>query len=160
MAGREKRLEAVRHRLIHRDEVAGVAEDEAFVRRLAELAAGRGLAMERDRIVHFVERNMRVQLAYRIDEYEIRPLEQPEAPACTYFRNRRGLFLGELEPYFQVAGETFSLDHITYWQDWERELPGLRVVDVDAANHMTLLHEDGPLAAIERACVATYHEAG
>jgi 3-oxoacyl-(acyl-carrier-protein) synthase/thioesterase domain-containing protein/SAM-dependent methyltransferase len=156
----EKRLDEVRRRLIHRDEVSGVPDDAAFVRRLAELAAGRGLAMERDRIVHFVERNMRVQLAYRIDEYQIRPLEEPEAPDCTYFRNRRGLFLGELEPYFQVAGETFSLDHITYWQDWERELRGLRVVDVDAANHMALLHEDGPLTAIERACVAAYHEDG
>ncbi len=156
----EKQLDDVRPRLIHRDEVTGVAGDAAFVRRLAELAADRGLAMERDRIVHFVERNMRVQLAYRIDEYRIRPLEEPEAPVCTYFRNRRGLFLGELEPYFQVDGETFSLDHITYWQDWERELPGLRVVDVEAANHMTFLHEDGPRTAIERACAATYHEAG
>jgi len=74
----------------------------------------------------------------------------------TYFRNARGLFMGELTPYFQVVGETFSLDHINYRQDWERELPGLRVVDVDAANHMTLMHETDSLAAVEETCVRTY----
>ncbi|GHE72918.1 hypothetical protein GCM10018785_46370 [Streptomyces longispororuber] len=166
----EKDPAVLRARLVHRDEVAEdrdeVAEDldevgedldeDAFVARLAELAAERGLAMPPAQIARFVRRNMAIQLAYRLGEHAIRPLPRPEAVLCTYFRNRRGLFLGEVAPYFQVAGETFSLDHVNYQQDWERELPGLRLVEIDAANHMTILNDAEPLAAIEETCLALY----
>ncbi|NUT49939.1 MAG: type-I PKS, partial [Saccharothrix sp.] len=152
-----KGLDDVRPRLIHQTEVVGAPEDDAaFTRVLADLAVERGLTMRREQVVDFVERNIAVQLAYRIGEFGIRPLADPDAVAATYFRNVRGLFLGALEPYFQVVGETFSLDHINYRQDWERELPGLRVVDVDAANHMTLMHEQDSLAAVEETCVRAY----
>ncbi|MET7501158.1 beta-ketoacyl synthase N-terminal-like domain-containing protein [Streptomyces microflavus] len=146
----------LRARLVHRDEVADDLDEDAFVLRLAELAAERGLAMRPDRTARFVRRNMAIQLAYRLGEHTIRPLPRPEAVVCTYFRNRRGLFLGEVEPYFQLTGETFSLDHVNYQQDWVRELPGLRLVEIDAANHMTILNDAGPLAAIEETCLALY----
>lgn len=152
----EKDPAVLRARLIHRDEIAEALDEDAFVLRLAELAAERGFAMRPDRTARFVGRNMAIQLAYRLGEHTIRPLPRPEAVVCTYFRNRRGLFLGEVEPYFQVAGETFSLDHVNYRQDWERELPGLRLVEIDAANHMTILNDAGPLAAIEETCLALY----
>ncbi|MEU6391716.1 beta-ketoacyl synthase N-terminal-like domain-containing protein [Streptomyces sp. NPDC046939] len=152
----EKDPAALRDRLIHRDEVAEELDEDAFVLRLADLAAGRGLAMKPAQIARFIQRNMAIQLAYRLGEHTIRPLPRPEAVVCTYFRNRRGLFLGETEPYFQVVGETFSLDHVNYQQDWERELPGLRLVEIDAANHMTILNDAGPLAAIEETCLALY----
>lgn len=112
--------------------------------------------MRPDRTARFVRRNMAIQLAYRLGEHTVRPLPRPEAVVCTYFRNRRGLFLGEVEPYFQLTGETFSLDHVNYQQDWVRELPGLRLVEIDAANHMTILNDAGPLAAIEETCLALY----
>ncbi|MFJ1954689.1 beta-ketoacyl synthase N-terminal-like domain-containing protein [Streptomyces microflavus] len=152
----EKDPAVLRARLVHRDEVADDLDEEAFVLRLAELAAERGLAMRPDRTARFVRRNMAIQLAYRLGEHTIRPLPRPEAVVCTYFRNRRGLFLGEVEPYFQLTGETFSLDHVNYQQDWVRELPGLRLVEIDAANHMTILNDAGPLAAIEETCLALY----
>jgi 3-oxoacyl-(acyl-carrier-protein) synthase/thioesterase domain-containing protein/SAM-dependent methyltransferase/acyl carrier protein len=152
----EKDSTALRASLIHQDEVAGDLDEDAFVSRLAELAAKRGFAMAPEQLIDFVRRNIGVQLAYRLGEYRIQPLARPKAVDCTYFRNRRGTYLGDLEPYFQVAGETFSLDNVDYWQDWERELPGWRVVDIDAANHMTILHDDGPLAVIEQACVEVY----
>lgn len=152
----EKDPALLRARLVHRDEVEEDLDEDAFVLRLAELAAERGLAMRPDRIARFVRRNMAIQLAYRLGEHTIRPLPRPEAVVCTYFSNRRGLFLGEVEPYFQVAGETFSLDHVNYQQDWGRELPGLRLVEIDAANHMTILNDAGPLAAIEETCLALY----
>lgn len=152
----EKDPALLRARLVHRDEVADDLGEDAFVLRLAELAAERGLAMRPDRTARFVRRNMAIQLAYRLGEHTIRPLPRPEAVVCTYFRNRRGLFLGEVEPYFQLTGETFSLDHVNYQQDWVRELPGLRLVEIDAANHMTILNDAGPLAAIEETCLALY----
>lgn len=152
----EKDPAVLRARLVHRDEVAEDLDEDAFVLRLAELAAERGLAMRPAQIARFVTRNMAIQLAYRLGEHTIRPLPRPEAVVCTYFRNRRGLFLGEAEPYFQVAGETFSLDHVNYQQDWGRELPDLRMVEIDAANHMTILNDAGPLTAIEETCLALY----
>ncbi|MFJ6433031.1 beta-ketoacyl synthase N-terminal-like domain-containing protein [Streptomyces sp. NPDC091416] len=152
----EKDPAVLRARLVHRDEVAEDLDEDAFVLRLAELAAERGLAMRPAQIARFVRRNMAIQLAYRLGEHTIRPLPRPEAVVCTYFRNRRGLFLGEVAPYFQVAGETFSLDHVNYQQDWARELPGLRPVEIDAANHMTILNDAEPLAAIEETCLALY----
>ncbi|MYT38089.1 methyltransferase [Streptomyces sp. SID8356] len=152
----EKDPAVLRARLIHRDEIAEPLDEDAFVLRLAELAAERGLAMRPDRTARFVRRTMAIQLAYRLGEHTVRPLPRPEAVVCTYFHNRRGLFLGEVEPYFQVAGETFSLDHVNYRQDWERELPGLRLVEIDAANHMTILNDAEPLAAIEETCLALY----
>ncbi|WP_371627362.1 thioesterase domain-containing protein [Streptomyces sp. NBC_01116] len=152
----EKDPAVLRARLVHRDEVTEDLDEDAFVTRLAELAAERGLAMRPDRITRFVRRNMAIQLAYRLGEHTIRPLPRPEAVVCTYFHNRRGLFLGEAEPYFQVTGETFSLDHVNYQQDWGRELPGLRLVEIDAANHMTILNDAEPLAAIEETCLALY----
>ncbi|TDD47733.1 beta-ketoacyl synthase N-terminal-like domain-containing protein [Saccharopolyspora elongata] len=156
----EKDLAEVTRLLIHQDEVDATVDEAELVRRLADLAVERGLSMSREQIVDFTLRNIGVQLAYGLADYEVRPLVDPTAVDCTYFRNRRGLFLGDLEPYFQVASETFSLDHVNYRQDWERELPALRVVDIDAANHMTILHDDGPLAAIEQTCVETYVEGG
>ncbi|MFJ9107505.1 beta-ketoacyl synthase N-terminal-like domain-containing protein [Streptomyces sp. NPDC102283] len=152
----EKDPAVLRARLVHRDEVAEDLDEDSFVTRLAELAAERGLAMRPAQIVRFVRRNMAIQLAYRLGEHTIRPLPRPEAVVCTYFHNRRGLFLGEAEPYFQIAGETFSLDHVNYQQDWGRELPGLRLVEIDAANHMTILNDAEPLAAIEETCLALY----
>ncbi|MFJ7526002.1 beta-ketoacyl synthase N-terminal-like domain-containing protein [Streptomyces griseus] len=153
----EKDPAVLRARLVHRDEVAEEDLDEdAFVLRLAELAAGRGLAMRPAQIARFTRRNMAIQLAYRLGEHTIRPLPRPRAVVCTYFRNRRGLFLGEAEPYFQVAGETFSLDHVNYQQDWGREMPDLRLVEIEAANHMTILNDAEPLAAIEETCLALY----
>ncbi|MEV7848608.1 beta-ketoacyl synthase N-terminal-like domain-containing protein [Streptomyces cyaneofuscatus] len=152
----EKDPAALRARLVHRDEIADDLDEDAFVLRLAELAAERGLAMRPDRTARFVRRNMAIQLAYRLGEHTIRPLPRPEVVVCTYFRNRRGLFLGEVEPYFQVTGETFSLDHVNYRQDWGREMPGLRLVEIDAANHMTILNDAEPLAAIEETCLALY----
>lgn len=158
----EKSLTKVWPQLIHQNEVANSLDEVAFVHRLADLAAERGISMGREQIINFVQRNIRVQLAYRVGEYKIQPLLHPEGVDCTYFRNRRGFFLGDLEPYFHIVGDRFSLDHVNYWQDWERELPGLRVVDIDAANHMAILHDDGPLAAIRQACVEAYisHQCG
>ncbi|HEV2639448.1 MAG TPA: beta-ketoacyl synthase N-terminal-like domain-containing protein [Actinocrinis sp.] len=152
----EKDPAMLRAGLIHRDEVADVMDEDAFVQRLAQLATGRGLAMRPEQVVRFIRRNMAIQLAYQLGDYTIRPLPRSDTVACTYLRNCRGLYLGDLEPYFQVADETFSLDHVNYWQDWERELPGLRLLDIDAANHMTILKDEKPLAAIEQACVTAY----
>jgi len=152
----EKDLAKVAERLIHQDEIDGSLDDARFVDRLATLAVERGLSMRRELIVELIERNLRVQVAYRLGAYVIQPLPAPDAVEAVYFRNARGLFYGDLGPYFTIAGEQFSLDHVAYWQDWQREMASLRVVDVDAASHMTILYEEGALRVIGDACARLY----
>ncbi|MGK4004490.1 beta-ketoacyl synthase N-terminal-like domain-containing protein [Sorangium sp. So ce1036] len=152
----EKDLSRVTRRLIHQGEVDSSLDDDAFIARLASLVAERGLSMTPEAALEFIQRNLKVQAAYKVGEYVIQPLARADAVDCTYFRNRRGLFFGELGSYYKVAEDPFSLDHVNYWQDWERELKRLRIVDIDASNHMTILYEDGPLGAIGRACEELY----
>jgi polyketide synthase PksN len=154
----EKDLSRVTRNLIHQDEVDSSLDDDRFIAQLASLAAGRGLSMAYEAVIEFIQRNLKVQAAYKLGEYAIQPLARPDAVDCTYFRNRRGLFLGELRSYYSVAEDSFSLDHVNYWQDWERELKRLRIIDIDAANHMTILYEDGALGAIVGTCEELYSE--
>ncbi|AKJ29421.1 beta-ketoacyl synthase N-terminal-like domain-containing protein [Caldimonas brevitalea] len=149
-------LNQIMNRMIHQDEVDPKLEDENFIDRLAELARQRGLAMSPDRIKAFIRQNIAVQVAYQFNEFVIRPLPQPDAAQCHYFRNRQGLFYGAMSPYFTTAHDTFSLDHINYWQDWERELKSFNMVDIEAANHMTILFEDHSLNTIAGACQNLY----
>ncbi|MCL2447986.1 MAG: thioesterase domain-containing protein [Polyangiaceae bacterium] len=147
---------AVAGRLIHRDEIDAALGEDAFVDQLAALVTRHGLPMAQEAITAFIKRNLRVQQAYKIGEYQIRPLSAADAIDCTYFRNASGLFLGDLEPYFQAPGESFSLDHVNYWRDWQRELKRLRMLDVEAANHMTMLQDDRALAPIVETCERLY----
>ncbi|HEU4411674.1 MAG TPA: beta-ketoacyl synthase N-terminal-like domain-containing protein [Polyangiaceae bacterium] len=152
----EKSAEAVFRRLIHQSEVDSSLDDDAFVGQLAELAVARGLSMTREAVLEFLQRNLRVQVAYRLDEFVIQPLAQADAVSCTYFRNRKGLFYGDLGSYYKVAGDPFSLDQVNYWQDWERELKRLRIIDIESSNHMTILHDDSSLRVIGEVCEGLY----
>jgi thioesterase domain-containing protein len=149
-------LTTITERMISQDEVNTESTDDDFIRRLAELAVERGLTMRQDRIEAFIRQNMAVQVGYRLHEFRILPLPRPDEVRCAYFRNRQGLFYGELGPYFTTAGDGFSLDNVVYWQDWQREIEHFRMVDIDASNHMTILFENHSLEAIVDVCEELY----
>ncbi|WP_394848782.1 thioesterase domain-containing protein [Pendulispora brunnea] len=151
-----KDLAKVSRRLIHQNEIDDSLDQDEFVQALARLGVQRGLSMPHAAIVEFIQRNVDVQVAYGVGHYVIAPLVRPNDVECTYFRNARGSFFGALASYFTVRGETFSLDRVNYWQDWQREMPKLRMLDIDATNHMTILYEDGPLRAITQVCEELY----
>jgi thioesterase domain-containing protein len=152
----ESDLTTIMARMISQDEVDTGATDDDFIRRLAELAVERGLAMRQDRIEAFIRQNMAVQVGYRLHEFRILPLPRPDAVRCAYFRNRHGLFYGTLGPYFTTAGDGFSLDNVVYWQDWQRELAQFQMVDIEASNHMTILFEPRSLETIVDVCEDLY----
>jgi thioesterase domain-containing protein len=42
------------------------------------------------------------------------------------------------------------------WQEWEHHLPNVRVIDMDAAGHVTMLFEQKALEAIHALCQHLY----
>jgi 3-oxoacyl-(acyl-carrier-protein) synthase/thioesterase domain-containing protein/SAM-dependent methyltransferase/aryl carrier-like protein len=152
----EQSLAKIIGSLIHQSEVDAALGDEEFMERLARLLRDRGVAMGREWIIQFLKRNLGVQMAYKLFDYRIQKLPDPDSVACYYFRNRRGLFYGALSPYFTIKNDVFSLDHINYWSDWEREFSKFRVIDIESSNHMTILLEDGPLGVIAERCAMLY----
>ena len=74
------------------------------------------------------------------DDFYILPLPAAEEPECLYFRNKSGLFLGELKPFLSLVDkETANADGMNYWSEWKTVLPQMQFVDVDADSHMTFL---------------------
>ncbi len=142
--------------LIHRDEVDLNLENEAFFEKMINLAQTRGLSKTEAQLASQIQQSVRVQQAYKLDDYTVWPLPDPNSVSCYYFRNKSGLFLGELEPYFLSANDEILVDKINYWEDWEQHLPVFKILDVDSSNHMMLLSEPKPLEAIVDFCEKLY----
>jgi acyl transferase domain-containing protein/thioesterase domain-containing protein/acyl carrier protein len=141
--------------LISREELDTGLTGEAKLTQLISLAKARGLRAPEDRLKDMVRRLTEVHGAYEADRYRIRPLPSPAAVDCRYFRNRRGLFLGALEPYY-VPGGSVSWDHAYYWTEWKEHLPNFQMIDVDASNHMVMLTEPESRNTIVNACRELY----
>ncbi len=146
--------------LIHRDDVNAEADDEAFLKQLIRLATARGLSKTEAQIDALIQQNAKVQRAYDIPNHVVSPLPDPQAVTCYYFRNKNGVFLGALEPYFALASDDYALDHVNYWEEWERQLPKFHLMDVDASNHMMLLLEPNVYDTITAFCERVYSEKG
>jgi thioesterase domain-containing protein len=141
--------------LIHRDELDAGLDGEAKLTQLIALAKAHGLRQPEAQLRAMVRRLMEVHRAYETDRYKIAPLARSEGIDCRYFRNKRGLFLGELEPYYVAQGPV-SWDHAVYWAEWLEQLPNLQMTDVDASNHMMLLTEPKARDVIVNSCRGLY----
>ncbi|HML90062.1 MAG TPA: SDR family NAD(P)-dependent oxidoreductase [Methylomusa anaerophila] len=147
--------EKILQMLIHRDEVDLELADEAFLEQVLKLAQTRGLTKPVTQLQSLIRQSLRVRQAFKFDEFSVWPLPDPQAVTCYYFRNNSGLFWGELEPYFTSGKEDISLDHINYWEEWERQLPNFSMVDVDSSNHMVMM-SDKSFEAIAVFCEKLY----
>ncbi|WPQ61778.1 SDR family NAD(P)-dependent oxidoreductase [Chitinophaga sancti] len=127
--------------LIHRDEVDTELDDESFLKALIAIAEKRGLTRTEDQLKTLIAQNVKVQQAYEIDKYVVPELPDPAGVVCYYFRNKSGLFYGNLEPFYKIRATEFTLDHKNYWEEWEKQMPNLHIMDVDASNHMMMLSE-------------------
>ncbi|MCW3464996.1 thioesterase domain-containing protein [Chitinophaga nivalis] len=146
--------------MIRREEVDVHVSDEAFLSQLILLAKLRGLKKDTARIEKEVWMTMEVQKAYEVSSYQLEDLPDPTGLTCYYFRNRNGLFYGDMEPYLCMAPPVVSLDHINYWEEWEQQLPDFHVIDVNAANHMIMLAEQEVHLSIIDFCAALYAKGG
>src|SRR5690606_18321545 len=107
-----------------------------------------------------VLRNLEVQEAYGLLDYDIAPLPRPESVTCFYFRNQSGLFYGEMEPLFSTQKDGVVLDNTVYWAEWQRQLPNFHQVDVDSANHFVMLGDPAALATVRSFCKLFYSGKG
>ncbi|AEI40435.1 SDR family NAD(P)-dependent oxidoreductase [Paenibacillus mucilaginosus] len=146
--------------LIHRDEVTFGLEEGELLQQLIGLGSGRGLTKTAEQLQAMIEANVKIQHAYQFDRYTAMPLPDPHAVTCYYFRNKRGLIFGELEPYFSTTEDSTVLDRAAYWKEWERQFANLHMIDVDASNHMVLLSEARSYERIFEFCERLYSGGG
>ncbi|MFP5390440.1 MAG: SDR family NAD(P)-dependent oxidoreductase [Gammaproteobacteria bacterium] len=145
--------------LIHRDEVDGSGGDEAFLDALLGHPKLRRLERPAASLRTQVLQHVRAQSAYQLEQTVLAPLARPDEVRCYYFRNRGGVFLGALEPYFLASGDQDDVAD-NYWDEWTGLLPALSITDVDASNHMSLLAEERAFEPIARLCHALYAQDG
>lgn len=146
--------------LIHRNELDLNVQEEELFEQLIKLGNTRGLTKTEEQIMSMIEANIKIQHAYQFDRFSVRPLSEPDAVTCYYFRNKGGLIFGELEPYFSTTEDSSALDHATYWEEWERQFPNLHVMDINPSNHMVLLSEAKSYETIFAFCEELYSEHG
>jgi len=140
--------------LIRRDEVIDETSESAFLDRLVNLARERGLAKTAAQLRSIIVQIAAVQRAYEYENFTITPLPRPNEVQVCYVRNAGGVFLGQLDPYFNLDGVVN--DRSDHWQEWEAHLPNFRRIDVSSTSHMTLLKGQEPLSAILELCGALY----
>nr|QUJ23687.1 PKS [Streptomyces sp.] len=142
--------------LVSGREVDWEQDEAALLDQMLTLARTRGLKGDPQTLRDRVLRNLAVQEAYGLLDYDIAPLPRPESVACFYFRNRSGLFYGEMEPLFSTQEDGAVLDNAVYWAGWERQLPNFHQVDVDSANHFVMLGDPAALTTVRSFCKLFY----
>jgi polyketide synthase PksN len=147
--------------LIHRDEVNLNTADDDFLKQLIPLAKTRGLAKTESLLHMQIQNNIKIQNAYEVEFFSILPLPDSQAVTCYYFRNKSGLFWGELEPYFSDMSDSMILvDNSRYWEEFELQLPNFHMIDVESPNHMLLLSESKSYETISAVCEKLYSKDG
>lgn len=146
--------------LIHQDEVDLEADNEIFLQKLITIAKARGLEQTETQIYEDILRRVKVQAAYAPEKFSVLPLPNPQAIDCYYFRNKSGVFYGELEPYFRVTNNKITFDHTNYWEAWEKNILNFQVIDVDSSNHIMLLSETEACKTIRAFCEKLYSKQG
>lgn len=145
--------------LIHRSEINCSLKQDRFKKRLIDLATKRGLATEAQ-LNEKIEQMSNDEREFEAGRYSLLPLSFPKSVQCYYFRNKSGLFFGELEPYFSISSDENLVDHTNYWELWQKHLPNFEIMDVDSPNHMDLLLDPKVNEAITDFCSALYSEDG
>jgi amino acid adenylation domain-containing protein len=146
--------------LIHRDDIEFNLDNEAFMKQLIIIAGSRGLNKTERQLKNMMRQMVRLQSAYETDRATIYPLPAPQSVSCYYFRDKSGLLLGEMEPYYRLPEDQVSVDHPNYWSKWEQHLPNLHIMDVDSPNHLMLLSEPEVYKTILDFCETLYSKEG
>jgi thioesterase domain-containing protein/3-oxoacyl-(acyl-carrier-protein) synthase/acyl carrier protein len=142
---------------IHRDEVGLTEDNELFLEQLLKLAKQRGITRTDSQLRTMIKQAVKVQQAYEIDKYFVLPLPNPQEVTCYYFRNKSGLFFGELEPYFSAIPDPAKLvEDRKHWEEWEQQFPNFHLIDVDSPNHMAVLSSPKSYEVIAAICEKLY----
>jgi polyketide synthase PksN len=149
-------LNKIHDTLIRRNEVDINMEDEKFLKQLIIIAKTRGLKKTEEQVFKQMRQNSKVQNAYEIDKYIELPLLDPQAVTCYYFRNKSGVYFGELEPYFAMEKDEILADNTDYWNGLKFLLPNFYITDVESSNHLVLLSEQEACKTVIDFCELLY----
>ncbi len=144
--------------LINCNEVDWSMSVEDVTRYLGILVKDRGIDMPDRKLHEKINKWGLIQQAYEYGSYKIGSLLKPEHVRCNYFRNKSGLFFGELAPCYSIPGDEVEVDHINYWKLWQDNLPNMQIIDVEASNHLMLLSEKSAYETIIEFCCTMYNE--
>lgn len=142
--------------LIHRDEVDWKKDNDEILEQLSMLAQNKGAFQTIEVLKANIIRNAKIQVNYQYERYTPYPLNKPEEVNCYYFRNKSGLFFGDLEPFYTTPDEKILVDHIDYWSEWEKYIPNMKIFDVDSSNHMVFFNEEHVCQEICNFCRELY----
>ncbi|HCY85515.1 MAG TPA: non-ribosomal peptide synthetase [Desulfobacteraceae bacterium] len=141
--------------LIHRDELPAEGDDDGFLDALVSHPRVKGLFDTGENAAAQIQSIVGTLEKSHAETYRIRPLPEPDAVACHYFRNKGGRLLGDLAPYFCMEGEGVE-EREGYWKAWQDHISDFRLIDVDSPNHMAMLADARSLEDIARGCERLY----
>ncbi|WP_051908584.1 GNAT family N-acetyltransferase [Candidatus Odyssella acanthamoebae] len=159
----EQEFEEIVKILIHREEVNATLEDKAFLKQLKQLLKARGLKKTANQLEARLQKKAKVCHLYEVNHFSIQPLANPQEVCCYYFRNKSGLFFGELEPYYASTKNEIPLDlidHANYWREWENQFPKFYMTDVDSSSHISVFSEPQAYKDIIKFCEDFYSAEG
>lgn len=146
--------------LINREEVNINLNDEEFIEQVITLVKTRQLNNTETELRTRIQQSSKVQMSYELHNYILLPLPYSQNVTCYYFRNKSGIFSGELEPYYVLEPNEISLDHTNYWEEWEQQFPNFYMMDVDSSSHFKLLSEPKSCEPIIDFCEKLYSKDG
>ncbi|WP_193173345.1 SDR family NAD(P)-dependent oxidoreductase [Nisaea nitritireducens] len=125
-----------------RDERAPLALRDAFARFCCDAGVKKPLKW----IVDYLDRMVRIQEGYRIEDYEPKRLARP-IDRVHYIKNRDGLFFGT-QSAFMNANPEDPLRGVDYWSAWRALLPNLTMESFDVDSHIEMLASDAVQDAV------------
>ncbi|NQX71852.1 acyltransferase domain-containing protein [Paenibacillus alba] len=140
--------------LIHRNEIDLQLTEDEYIEKVIHFAKFRGLNKPDNFVNALIRSNIKLRPTYRREEYHVHPLTN--MTRCYYFNNINNVFLGELESYFMAEQVHTYDDQMNALNQWENIIPNLRVIDVEASNHMMMLSETRSIEAIIKKCGKIY----
>ena len=143
--------------LIHQNEVDWEGSNNEILNRLSKLAKLKGAFQSIDELKENISKNAKIQISYEYENYTPYHLIKPHEVNCYYFRNKSGLFFGDLKPYYTTPGEKILVDHIDYWSEWHKYIHNIYIIDINSSNHMVFFSEKNVYQKISDFCYKLYN---
>lgn len=134
--------------------------DEAFLDKLVQLAIEKGDKKAPNQLKKSIVQLEKILCSLDISSttYQVKPLSNPASTICYYFCNPEGTLFGEAESYFRLVDKGREYDYKKFSEQWRTFLPNMKVLKIEASNHLTILTEEKSKQTIVQFCRMLYDE--
>ena len=136
--------------LIHHEQVDVSLDDTTYLNELADLCTKKGVFKSKEDVLSVIQKNAKVQSVYGVENYQVYPLPKQNEVKCLYLLNQSGMFLGEFEPYYSAKPQEIQLDHLEYWNTWEKEIADFVLINVPSKSHLEMLNDSLSMKIIQK----------